>query len=519
MKKFAVLIFFALFSGGLAQANDIYLAQNSAGAGDGSACGNAKAVSFFNSSGNWGTGSAQIGPGTTVHLCGTISGAAGATALTVSGNGSSGSPVTVVFEPGAVLTAPYWGLSGAINITNHNYITVDGGSNGIIKNTANGSGMAYHVGSRGISATASSNVTIKNLTVSNICVHSSTSDTAGCQTSGNQADAIYVYGGSNNTVTGNTIDDAHWAIFAPFPGSATTSNLNISNNTMYNVDHGVAVGDGNSGATLSGLVISGNTFHDMVNWDDVNDSFHHDYIHIFTFSGSSKITGLQIFNNYFHGDPGQNNTAFIYIESPSGNSISGALIYNNVLTNSSSTHLTPYGYISSSGTGNTNQSLYNNTIVGSSTSQGMANECFFLGGSGYKVMNNSCQNVGLFLVVNGGASIASMNRNNWYNGGGFYVNNGYLSFTAWKALCLCDANSISSNPNLDSNFKPLSTSPLLKAASNLYSLGVSNLNMDKALQPRSSSSTTNWDIGAYSYGSASTGTAPNAPTGLSASVQ
>jgi len=519
MKKFAVMIFFALLSGGLSRANDIYLAQNAAGAGDASSCANAKSISFFNSSGNWGTGSSQIGPGDTVHLCGTIAGAAGSTALTFQGGGTSGNLITVLFEPGAVLSAPYWSINGAINITNHDYVTVDGGSNGIIRNTANGTGMANSAGSRGVSATGSSNITIKKLSISNICVHSSTADTKGCQTNGNNADALYVYGGSNNTISGNTIDDAHWGIFVPFPGSTVTSNINISNNTLFNVDHGVAVGDGNSSAQLSGMIISGNTFHDMVNWDDVNDTFHHDYIHVFVVNGSSKISGLQIFNNYFYGDIGQNNTALIYLEAPAGSTFTGTLVYNNVLTNSSSTHIPPYGYISSSGSGHSNESFYNNTIVGSSTSQAFANQCFFLGGTNYKVMNNSCQNVGLFLTMSGGATIVSMDRNNWYQGGGFYVNNSYLSLVAWRALCLCDNNSISSNPALDSSFKPQSTSPLIQRASNLYSLGLSNLNMDKALVPRPTSSTANWDIGAYSFGSGASSTAPAAPTGLSASVQ
>jgi hypothetical protein len=519
MKRFVILFVFAMLGASLCRANDIYLAQSGVGSADGSSCGSAKAISFFSSSSSWGTGSTLIGPGTTVHLCGTITGTAGSTALSVEGNGSSGNPVTILFESGAVLTAPYWSFNGAITINNHSYITVDGGSNGVIRNTANGTGMAYSAASRGISANTSSNITIKNLAVSNICVHSSSADTKGCQTSGVQGDAIFVNGGSNNTITGNTIDDAHWGIFLPFPGGATTSNLIVSNNTVYNCDHGIAVGDGNTSAQLSGITISGNTFHDMANWDDVNDIFHHDYIHVFVVNGSSKITGLQIFNNSFYGDPGEHINAFVYIESQSGNSNSGALFYNNVLANASATHIPPYGYVSSSGSGNTSQSFYNNTIVGSSTSQAFANECFLLGGTGYKVMNNSCQNVGLYLFVQPGATIASMDTNNWYNGGGFYVNGSYLSYLAWKALCLCDTNSVTSNPSLDSSFKPLSTSPLVKAAANLYGLGVSSLNMDKALLPRASSTTTKWDIGAYSYGTSSSSTAPTAPTGLSASVQ
>ena len=510
MKKFAVLLFFALFGGGLARANDIYLAQNSAGAGDASSCSNAKSVSFFNSSGNWGTGSSQIGPGTTVHLCGTISSGAGSTALTFQGSGTSSNPITLRFETGAGLTAPYWSASnGGISISGRSYLTIDGGTNGYITTSQNGTNLANQADTKSIFVGGCTGCTIKNLTISNMFVHTS-------GTSGGNSYGIYLYGGNNNTLDGNKIHDGRWCVFYIYPGSNTTSNNAVTDNTIYNCDHGITAGDGNSSATLNNFIISGNTIHDMVNWDEPTDSFHHDYIHVWAVGGSSVIKGLQIFNNYFYGDPGQNNTALVNVETQSGNTNDGALVYNNVLTNSSSSHLPPYGYISSGGT---NISLYNNTIVGSSTSQSVANQCFYLGGKNYKILNNTCQNVGLFLTLGSNGSISQVDRNNWYNGGGFYANGSFLSLAAWKLLCLCDASSLTGNPNLDGNFKPLSSSPLLKVASNLAGLGVSNLNKDKALQARPSSGSGNWDIGAFAYGSASTATTPNAPTGLTASVQ
>ena len=70
--------------GSFAAAQNVYIAQVATGGADGSSCANAYAIGFFNSSGNWGTGPAQIGPGTTVHLCGTIT-----TMLTFQGSGNS----------------------------------------------------------------------------------------------------------------------------------------------------------------------------------------------------------------------------------------------------------------------------------------------------------------------------------------------------------------------------------------------------------------------------------------------
>src|ERR1700693_3618937 len=65
-----------------AQSANIYLAQSALGSANGADCNDAYSYSFFNSSGNWGTGGAQIGPGTTVHLCGTFTGTPGQTLLT-----------------------------------------------------------------------------------------------------------------------------------------------------------------------------------------------------------------------------------------------------------------------------------------------------------------------------------------------------------------------------------------------------------------------------------------------------
>jgi len=507
MKRFVLLLVFAMLGASLCKANDVYLAQNATGGGDGSSCGSAKAVSFFNSSGNWGTGSSQIGPGTTVHLCGTITGAAGSTILTFQGSGTSSSPITVLFESGAGLTAPYWSNQGGIITNSHNYITIDGGANGYLTNAANGSTKGNQQDTKGISIGGCTGCVVKNLTISNMYVH-----TTG--TGGGNSYSVYLYGGNSNTITGNTINDARWCLFYIYQAGSTSSNTVVSNNTFTNCDHGVAAGDGNGGAKLANLTISGNTFHDMVNWDEPTDSFHHDYIHVWAVGGGSGITGLQIFNNYFYGDPGQNNTALINVETQSSNTNDGAMLYNNLLTNSSKTHLPPYGYISSGGT---NISLLNNTIVGGSTSQNVANECFYLGGTHYKIMNNTCQNVGLFLYLPAKGSIATADYNNWYNGGGMYATTSFLATLAWKALCLCDAHSTTTNPNLDSNFKPQSNSPVVQAGTNLSSMGVSSLNKDKALNKRVSSG--NWDIGAYAISTAADGPTPNAPTGLSASVQ
>src|SRR5258707_9894695 len=79
---FCFLLMFAILflAASPASAKDIYISQS--GTGTGTSCTDTLPVAWFNNSANWGSGSSQIGPGTTVHLCGTFTGAPGSTMLT-----------------------------------------------------------------------------------------------------------------------------------------------------------------------------------------------------------------------------------------------------------------------------------------------------------------------------------------------------------------------------------------------------------------------------------------------------
>lgn len=128
---------------------NLFLAQGTAGAADGSSCANALAASFFNSSANWGTGANQIGSGTTIHLCGTIS-----TVLSTPASSGTGL-ITILCETGCKMSAP--ANQNFFIIGNTNAWKINGGfpcgpqpsgtvvCNGIIENTANGTDLANQV--------------------------------------------------------------------------------------------------------------------------------------------------------------------------------------------------------------------------------------------------------------------------------------------------------------------------------------------------------------------------------------
>src|ERR1700675_3728816 len=169
IRKFG-LIFAFLVVALPAGAKDLYVAANQVSTGTGTGCSTAKSVAWFNATTSWGTGTAQIGPGTTVHLCGTFTGKPGQQLLIVRGNGTSSSPITIKFETNAILQAPYWSSQGAIYEVGRSYIVIDGGTNGLIKNTANGTGRAYVQQSRAIYATSCTGCVVKNLTIADIYV-------------------------------------------------------------------------------------------------------------------------------------------------------------------------------------------------------------------------------------------------------------------------------------------------------------------------------------------------------------
>ena len=71
------------------QGEHVYVAQTASGSDSGVDCANAHALDWFSAAANWTTTEASdglVGPGDTVHLCGTFTGTAGQTILTIPGS-------------------------------------------------------------------------------------------------------------------------------------------------------------------------------------------------------------------------------------------------------------------------------------------------------------------------------------------------------------------------------------------------------------------------------------------------
>ena len=469
-------------------AANVYVAQTAQGSDTGADAADAHSAVWFNTSSNWGAGAGTIRAGDTVHLVGTIS-----TVLTVQASGSAGSVITILFESGAKLSQAAHTLMSAAN---QSYLVIDGGANGIIENTGNGTSLPNQVATCGILGNGMSNVEIKNLTFQNLYVHAS-GDAAGPDLT--TVAAIYMNGlGDNILIHDNTFHDVCWCITAL--GSRST-NFQVYGNYFYSFDHGIAGLGG-----ITGLLVHDNHFGTTANWDTPTNSWHHDGVHAFFGSGIS-LNGAKFYNNLFDGDWGVNNTAHMFFEgdviSHTG-TINGTVIYNNVHV-AYTGRLLNNGFLNGSGD---SWLVANNTYVGAGTTLSVA---MTLGGTNWTISNNIFTACNTFIYVPGTITFATggLNHNIYFNqapGGNspWYLNAvAYNTMSAWRTATGQEAASVTTNPLLSSSYMLQSGSSAIAAGANFSAF----FTTDKAGSTRPATGA--WDIGAYVYGGSPVVTAPS----------
>lgn len=574
------------------KANNIYISQNGAGTKDGSSCTNAALYTFFNTSGNWGTGK-SIAPGTTVHLCGTISGTnpltgtggGGKGVLIFQGSGSSGAPITLLFESGASIQANYLGAdsSAAILTRTNSWITIDGGTNGFIQDNANGSDLANHQSSLAVDFAGCSNCEFKNLAINNLYVYkpfatitgisgNGTTATATCSSScgmsvgavvsvsdetpttcdasnvtvsaattttvsypsactsggaGQLADTFtFIHDGcffsvgsqSNVLIHDNVMHDIHWCISPGFGDS-----IQIYNNQVYNIDHGVTLGLAN-GQTNSNMSIHDNHIHSYSVWDSGTvNVHHHDGIFFFGCSPTpctATLSSPTIYNNLLEGPIGGNITGHIFLKYTSGQPlvVSALALFNNVFiadANDPGGDPTGQVYLASG----SNNLIYNNTFVGGSITN--TNSCF---ASNTNTTNVNFKN-NVTTTCNGMMSFDDPVTATFASGSpdyNVYANGGHLAFNCnhnfddfshfanWRSsTCVNNNDAHSSAPasaGLSSSGVPQAGSPVIGAATNLTSLCTGRLvplckdtSAGNTRTPVARPTSGSWDVGAYKF--------------------
>lgn len=511
------------------QAANVYVTQ--IGGHAGICTSNVQSLAWFNNAVNWGAGSTQIGPDTIVHVCGVFTAAFNTDYFfNFQGSGTSGHPITLLFDTGAILQSTKWGTqAGAINIA-QSFITIDGGTNGIIRNTDSGTGLGIVWGTCGngtqsrMMQITGNNVTVKNLSFLNGYVHlfsGGTGDQKGCD-----ANAIMGRGNSNTTIgPNNTFQQFDVAIGLGWDGGEhdwiiTGNHFSLCNQTIQ-------TGPNNPGArVLTNYRIDHNDYVVGTNWDESSNSYHHNFFHIFpNGTGSQAVGTLQIYDNTLSGnmeDPASSanpnlnhSTSFIYIE----NNTSGAFIGQFDIFNNTIKKLDNY---SNGGSGliatQWPARIFNNTIVNPCQLgiSGWSSVSLYPGASGSMVQNNIFSQGCGFEGVQG-SNTATINNNVYFN----WIHNTntwswHTTFTDvfsnWKSACACDAASVTTDPLLNPDLTIPGTSSAVNLGANLTSLGIAALNLDKNGNARPSSAA--WTAGAYN----ATTSGPATPTNISVVV-
>jgi hypothetical protein len=490
------------------RAEDIYLAQTQQGTGSGANAANAKAIGFFNIASNWSSPTkvaSKIGPGDVVHLTGTITTALifqkGGTAPSGPGTG----PITLFFEPGAVMTSPAWpnsnNATGAITVPHQlniglGYVIVDGGTNGLIENTDNGTNLDNQVDSIGVAFMGTHNSIVRNLTVANLYIR------PGPNGDGNVCGVgvkIFAYAETqpahDDLVTNCVFHDEFEGLYILY--GAGWTNMEYSYCTAYNVNWGGNAGDGSSVATLSGLKVHNNNFHDFTNWDDNSglNRLHHNAFFGWTASGGT-LQNISYYNNIFGPNFGVHATSCIY---DSGD-VSGITIFNNLFLENGPTDAPDDGLIyllPNSGSIGVGYKVYNNTFIGG----GSGTAIDFSGGLGpsktvFEAKNNVAQNLGTFLAVYYNASSTLVSDCNvLYNIKSTMLSSSttnsahFDTLSQWQAMGY-DLHSTILSPNLSSSYVPKSPSSAIGVGINLSSYFSTDINGSSrpAVGP--------WDLGA-----------------------
>ena len=481
--------------------------------------------------------------GDTVHLVGTFT-----NALTITNSGSTGSPVTFHFETGAQFSAPTLGGGASwITLNSQHDIVIDGGQNGLLQCTDNGSPGYFDFANKpgGIwGAGTDNNIAVKNLAVLNLYNRATNTDPV----SVGGSSGIGFNAGSGILISNCFVSGAQNGIEVSY-SSTLTSNLTVIGCTVSNFDWGIAIGAGAvTSPVFDNLIIRSNYIQAGDAWETNPNGpdlgFHRDPIILFNESsdGLGCISNIEISFNFissgWHPQSFTAGTAAIFIDLYRNDQARHMRVFNNI-----STLAYPLSWSGGGGmmhAGGTDVLLANNTCVDwySGGSYGSGAPGFTLSGTNAQAFNNilvsksgaeaytaaDTSNAGsestnqAFLaqvlsglhfdynIYNGQQWANTFNivvfqigtSSTWYN----YSPDTWAEWQQWYNSF--DPHSLTNTVQLAANFAPLTNDTVaIGNGTNLTAFGITN---DFAGNPRPA--TGPWTIGAWQVAFA-----PPAPTG------
>lgn len=492
--------------------------------------GSTNSLAWLNSTYGW-------TPGDTINLVGTLT-----NTLHVNGSGTAGNPITIYFEPNAQFSTPTLPTdSQFLYLAGQSWITIDGGSNGVIQLTDNGTVAANggtkdhgNSGISGIYASPIDHVVIKNLAIENI--YNRQTNTEAIQ--GANGDGYGIYWQGSDLVVSNCFLTGEQEMISGVYSASPSSNLTIVSCVLSNYNHGIILGSGgvanpifSNVAIMNNRILSGDMYETSTNVSDLG--LHRNGIFIFNESElapgsggatSGYITNLLICNNYiqagYHPLSLTAGSGGIFLDTYTVPSTVHVRVYNNI-----SVCVPPLSYSGGGGNaeaGGIDVLFANNTIV---NGIGYGGYSWTIGGTNAFAFNNISisshanwisTSVNITGLANNNATVAQLlsgitTDHNIFNGTMGYsgwvetVNGGGLSEILFDSFSQfqnmlggllvnnIEPHSTTATVQLGSGYAPLSTDTVaIGNGTNLTAWGITN---DFAGNPRPA--TGNWTIGAY----------------------
>lgn len=500
-----------------------YVAQTAGTFSGGTACNSHTAITPA----TW--NSTAESPGDISYLCGAITGSANTTALIFGWSGSSGNPLQLIFDTGASLESPYWAggeygaAGGAIQCINHNYITINGdvtgGRQGVIANTANGTGLANQQDSAGTMFYGCNNATIENLTVGPIYLS--------IDGDPNSTAVSVFFSNSDATVINNVgITYAYTPLNIGYASGAPITSAVVENSSIDYGCHLINVGDATTNASAAGVVISGNVVGPHTEaFNQSTGNCHQDGFLLQAENPGSTLHAT-IYNNWIKSDmcsnrgaTGLNCTAPIFYSG----GISSTVFFNNIIQYTQTAGGYEGMFVLRADQPQSGNSFYNNTIDQNNAGLGQSCTCSMVkmdgasnSQSGFIFKNNvflNDGNHGVYYNNNSGSgsitfatlfAAGAVNNNNYYGiGGDFGFDNvnsqAYATFASWQTPQATnsfrgyDAGGSNGNPQMNGNYVPQAGSTAISLGANLTSLSISALDLDFSGNMRLA--TGNWTAG------------------------